>query len=105
MDSECEDPASSSERALRRQISEVGAVCSNPARTDLCGGRRATGVPTATKGFLTTPLQSWLRKYSHGSESTSRFQSSCRAARVSKRCSKCIFLVGSAEVVRVQHCI
>src|SRR4051812_9687664 len=49
MDSECEDPASVSERALRRQISEVGAVCSNPARTDLCGGRRVTGVPTATK--------------------------------------------------------
>jgi hypothetical protein len=35
--------------ALRRQASEVGAVCSNSARTDLCGGRRATGVPTATK--------------------------------------------------------
>src|SRR5277367_46199 len=49
MDSECEDPASASERALRRHSSEVGAVCSNPARTDLCGGRRETGVPTATK--------------------------------------------------------
>src|SRR5690242_18725860 len=48
MDSECEDPASAPERALRRQVSEVGAVCSNPARTDLCGGRRVTGVPTAT---------------------------------------------------------
>ena len=29
--------------------SEVGAVCGNAARTDLCGGRRATGVPTATQ--------------------------------------------------------
>src|SRR5258706_16111143 len=49
MDSECEDPASASQRALRRQVSEVGAVCSNSARTDLCGGRWATGVPTATE--------------------------------------------------------
>ena len=34
-------------RALRRHSSEV--VCSNPARTDLCGGAWATSVPTATK--------------------------------------------------------
>src|SRR5216684_6589324 len=27
------------EATLRRQVSEVGAVCSNAARTDLCGGR------------------------------------------------------------------
>src|SRR5207237_211772 len=33
--------------ALRRQTPEVGAVCGNTARTDLCGGRWATGVPTA----------------------------------------------------------
>ena len=39
MDSECEDPASASECALRRHSSKVGAVCSNSARTDLCGGR------------------------------------------------------------------
>ena len=31
---------------------EVGAVCGNSARTDLCGGREVTPVPTATK---TTP--------------------------------------------------
>ena len=30
-----------------RQIPEVGAVCLNWARTDLCGGCRATGIPTA----------------------------------------------------------
>src|SRR6266481_3693861 len=48
MDSKCQDPASASECALRRHSSKVGAVCSNPARTDLCGGRWATGVPTAT---------------------------------------------------------
>ena len=30
-----------------RQIPEVGAVCVNHARTDLCGGRLAMGVPTA----------------------------------------------------------
>ena len=33
----------------RRHSSKVGAVCSNPACTDLCGGRWATGVPTATE--------------------------------------------------------
>jgi transposase len=49
MDSKCEDPASASECALRRHSSKVGAVCSNSARTDLCGGRRETDVPTAAK--------------------------------------------------------
>jgi len=32
---------------LRRQTPEVGAVCPNRARTDLCGGRSAMSVPTA----------------------------------------------------------
>src|SRR5712691_13186375 len=50
MDSECEDPASAPERALRRQISEVGAVCSNSACTDLCGGRWVNRRPYRDKG-------------------------------------------------------
>src|SRR5258707_10757974 len=29
---------------------EVGAVCGKAARTDLCGGREVTRVPTATEG-------------------------------------------------------
>src|SRR5450830_1495851 len=33
--------------AKRRQSPEVGAVCLNWARTDLCGGREVTRVPTA----------------------------------------------------------
>ena len=33
--------------ALRRQTPEVGAECPNGARSDLCGGRSAMGVPTA----------------------------------------------------------
>ena len=41
-------PSSLSQPALRRQPSEVRAACSNPARADPCGGRQATGVPTAT---------------------------------------------------------
>src|SRR5205823_5778365 len=49
---ECEDPTSASQRALRRQVSEVGAVCGNSARTDLCGGRRVTDVPTATQSEI-----------------------------------------------------
>lgn len=31
-----------------RHIPEAGAVCGNSARTDLCGGRGVTSVPTAT---------------------------------------------------------
>lgn len=36
------------ERPLLRHAPEVGAVCGKAARTDLRGGRQATGVPTAT---------------------------------------------------------
>src|SRR5437660_1534003 len=34
-------------RQVRRHSPEVGAVCGKAARTDLCGGRSAMGVPTA----------------------------------------------------------
>src|SRR5262249_50911245 len=40
-------PPSLARCTLRRQTPEVGAVCSNWARTDLSGGREATRVPTA----------------------------------------------------------
>src|SRR5215475_1314505 len=44
---------------LRRQTPEVGAVCSNWARTDLSGGREATRVPTAIINYPTkSPLRS-----------------------------------------------
>ena len=33
--------------AFDRQLPKVGAVCGSSARTDPCGGRRETGVPTA----------------------------------------------------------
>ena len=33
--------------SLRRQTPKVGATCGKAARVDLCGGRSATGVPTA----------------------------------------------------------
>jgi RNA-directed DNA polymerase len=39
-------------QALRRLTPEVGAVCGKAARTDLCGGRPVTGVPTATGASL-----------------------------------------------------
>ncbi len=35
--------------AIQRHSSTIGAVCGNSARTDLCGGRRASDVPTATR--------------------------------------------------------
>ena len=34
--------------AVCASLPEVGALCGNSARRDLCGGRRETGVPTAT---------------------------------------------------------
>ena len=35
-------------RIASRHIPEAGAVCGSSARTDLCGGRQVTAVPTAT---------------------------------------------------------
>src|SRR4029434_5630084 len=43
-----------SQCALRRQTSKVGTVCTNSASTGLCGGQRATAVPTATRGTFPT---------------------------------------------------
>ena len=37
--------------AARRHTPEVGAVCGKAARTDLCGGRSAMSVPTATVAY------------------------------------------------------
>jgi len=34
---------------VSRQPPEAGALCGNSARRDLCGRRRVTGVPTATR--------------------------------------------------------
>src|SRR5215831_8012531 len=42
------NPTSLSQRTLCRYPSEVGTVCVNRASTGLCGGQRATAVPTAT---------------------------------------------------------
>ena len=64
MDSQCPDTAPVSQRAILRQAPEVGAVCGNSARTDLCGGPGATRGPTATdfSGF-TTCLAFWTAPY------------------------------------------
>src|ERR1700675_1120527 len=43
------NPSSVAREALRRQTPKGGAVCPNWARTDLCGGREVTRVPTAIK--------------------------------------------------------
>jgi hypothetical protein len=42
-------------RSLCRQTPEVGAECLNWARSDLCGGREVTGVPTAIILGLVAP--------------------------------------------------
>src|SRR5262249_59067051 len=44
-------------------LPKVGAVCLNWARTDLCGGRRVTCVPTAIQGSGSAardPHQKWV---------------------------------------------
>src|ERR1051325_6189429 len=41
-------PSPLAQPAVRRYTPEVGAVCGKAASTDLCGGREATRVPTAT---------------------------------------------------------
>ena len=46
-------PSPLAQRTFRRQTPEVGAVCGKAARTDLCGGRAVTRVPTA----ITPPAQ------------------------------------------------
>jgi hypothetical protein len=47
------------QQAVRRHVPKVGAVCGNPARTDLSGGRSAMIVPTALRSefihFRATP--------------------------------------------------
>src|SRR5580704_6736883 len=44
------NPPSLAKCPLLRQTPEVGAECPNWARSDLCGGRSAMGVPTANTG-------------------------------------------------------
>ena len=63
-------------KTLRRQTPKVGAVCLNWARTDLCGGREVTRVPTAKAAgrrnptgkslarFIDPSVQPLLQKYS-----------------------------------------
>src|ERR1700720_963209 len=55
-------PASLAECALRRQTPEVGAECPNWARSDLCGGRSAMGVPTANTALPALAEQSLLAR-------------------------------------------
>src|SRR5258708_34008180 len=45
-------PASLAGATLYRQTPKVGAECLNRARSDLCGGRPAMGVPTANASRL-----------------------------------------------------
>jgi hypothetical protein len=41
--------------AARASSPEAGARCGSPARRDLCGGRRATAVPSATPAGIPRP--------------------------------------------------
>ena len=55
---ETANPSSVARETLRRQTPEVGAVCPNWARTDLCGGREVTRVPTAKGARASTVMGS-----------------------------------------------
>jgi hypothetical protein len=46
-------------------IPEVGAVCGKAARTDLCGGREVTRVPTAKN---TATQEDWIADGGNGSK-------------------------------------
>ncbi len=58
--------------ASLRHEPQAGAVCGNSARTDLCGGRSAMAVPTATIGLLTGHKSRELRRYQHLREELKR---------------------------------
>jgi hypothetical protein len=55
------NPSSLARGAVCRQTPEVGAVCGNSARTDLCGGRPVTGVPTANNYLSNRAAAALLR--------------------------------------------
>src|ERR1700719_830500 len=76
-------PASLAECALRRQTPEVGAECPNWARSDLCGGRSAMGVPTANTEIKTLKSPPFFRAEDRcrmeagARETASQFQPLC----------------------------
>jgi hypothetical protein len=59
-------PSSLAEPAVCRQTPEVGAVCGNPACTDLCGGRSVMGVPTANPEPTPTGRRSAVGRTARG---------------------------------------
>src|SRR6266852_4401160 len=64
-------------RQVRRQTPEVGAVCGKAARTDLCGGRSAMGVPTAIVACAPRNDGERIMRRPH----TTKSRSSCRRDR------------------------
>src|SRR3954468_9809067 len=63
-------PAPVAGAAVPRHPSEVGARCGSPARRDLCGGRPAMAVPTATSRCGTeVPSWKWCWDQEHGEHS------------------------------------
>ena len=83
-------PASLAKCALCRQTPEVGAECPNWARSDLCGGRSAMGVPTANDNASINgqPGDSPASQHRTASASTrSIARRSAISARISRRCA------------------
>ena len=67
-------------------LSKVGAVCGSAARTDLCGGRSAMAVPTATHAIHRIPVHSHslaFRTDHRSSENAEQIGSFFRSLRVS----------------------
>jgi hypothetical protein len=72
-------------RHVCRQTPEVGAVCPNWARTDLCGGCPVTGIPTA----ITAHERPVVVQGSHDHDprrSSPRLDSAQRVRRASSSC-------------------
>src|SRR5580700_787877 len=63
----------------RRYIPKVGAVCPNWARTDLCGGREVTRVPTAkVVARLVSIIEGVARLLGRRSENISNVDDDCQ---------------------------
>jgi hypothetical protein len=64
LDATTHDPAPAPQRSLLHHTPEVGAVCGNAARTDLCGGPLERVVPTVTDMFTFNKKMSLIKSRS-----------------------------------------
>lgn len=94
-----------------RHIPEAGAVCGNSARTDLCGGRGVTSVPTATDETAITGSRLWqvmrrffatVAKLIEAESSALAEKLSCATPHWMRHTHTTQFLEGGAELVTIR---